>query len=43
LFEERGQTAVHTAADVPVSAYISTSQAYRLFYGVQENTGVFSS
>lgn len=41
VFEERGQTAVHTAADVPVSAYSSTSQAYRLFYGVQENTDVF--
>lgn len=41
LFEERGQTAVHTAADIPVSAYSSTSQAYRQFYGVQENTDVF--
>ena len=41
LLEERGLTAVHTAADVPVSAYSSTSQAYRQFYGVQENTDVF--
>lgn len=41
LLEERGQTAVHTAADLPISAYSSTSQAYRLFYGVQENTDVF--
>jgi alkaline phosphatase len=31
--------AVHTAADIPVSAY--SSKAYRLFYGVQENTDVF--
>ena len=36
-----GPAAVHTAADVPVSAYSSTSRAYRLFYGVQENTDVF--
>jgi alkaline phosphatase len=41
LFENRGMTAVHTAADVPISAYSSTSQAYQLFYGVQENTDVF--
>lgn len=34
--------AVHTAADIPVSAYSSKgSKAYRLFYGVQENTDVF--
>jgi len=41
VYEDKGQTAVHTAADVPISAYSSTSQAYRLFYGVQENTDVF--
>jgi len=34
--------AVHTAADIPISAYSSKgSKAYRLFYGVQENTDVF--
>lgn len=36
----KGQ-AVHTATDVPISAYSSTSQAYRQFYGVQENTDIF--
>ena len=41
VYEERGQTAVHTAADVPISAYSGMSQAYRVFYGVQENTDVF--
>src|SRR5262249_26019189 len=41
VYEDKGQTAVHTAADVPISAYSSTSQVYRLFYGVQENTDVF--
>jgi alkaline phosphatase len=41
LYETRGQTAVHTATDVPISAYSSTSQAYQLFYGVQENTDIF--
>lgn len=40
LHEER-LTAVHTAADVPISAYSSTGQGYRQFYGVQENTEVF--
>jgi hypothetical protein len=34
--------AVHTAADIPISAYSSkNSKAFRLFYGVQENTDVF--
>lgn len=33
--------AVHTAADIPISAYSSGSKAFRLFYGVQENTDVF--
>lgn len=41
VYEERGQSAVHTAADVPISAYSSTSRAYQLFYGVQENTDIF--
>jgi alkaline phosphatase len=36
----KGQ-AVHTAADIPISAYSSSSRAYELFYGVQENTDVF--
>lgn len=36
----RGQ-AVHTASDIPVSAYSSGSNAYQQFYGVQENTDVF--
>lgn len=33
--------AVHTAADIPISAYSSGGNAYQLFYGVQENTEVF--
>jgi len=33
--------AVHTAADIPLSAYSSGSSAYQLFSGVQENTDVF--
>jgi len=34
--------AVHTAADIPISAYSSrNSRAYQLFYGVQENTDIF--
>jgi len=34
--------AVHTAADIPISAYSSKgSKAYRLFFGVQQNTDVF--
>ena len=41
VYDQRGQTAVHTATDVPISAYSSTSQAYQLFYGVQENTDIF--
>jgi alkaline phosphatase len=41
VYEQRGQTAVHTATDVPVSAYSSTTRAYQLFYGVQENTDIF--
>jgi len=42
----RGQAAgrsqaVHTASDIPISAYSSGSPAYQQFYGVQENTDVF--
>jgi alkaline phosphatase len=33
--------AVHTAADIPISAYSSSSKAYQLFTGVQQNTDVF--
>lgn len=33
--------AVHTAADIPISAYSRGSHAFRLFYGVQENTDIF--
>ena len=33
--------AVHTATDVPISAYSSGSKAYELFVGVQQNTDVF--
>ena len=33
--------AVHTAADIPISAYSSGGKAYQLFYGTQENTDVF--
>jgi hypothetical protein len=34
--------AVHTAADIPISAYSSRgSNAFRLFSGVQQNTDVF--
>lgn len=33
--------AVHTATDIPISAYSSDSRAYQLFYGVQQNTDVF--
>jgi alkaline phosphatase len=33
--------AVHTAGDIPISAYSSGGNAYQLFYGVQENTEVF--
>ena len=36
----RGQ-AVHTASDIPISAYSSGSKAYELFFGVQQNTDVF--
>jgi alkaline phosphatase len=41
VHERSSPTAVHTATDVPVSAYSSSSQAYKLFYGVQENTDIF--
>jgi alkaline phosphatase len=42
----RGQAAgvsnaVHTASDIPISAYSSGSQAWRKFVGVQRNTDVF--
>jgi alkaline phosphatase len=42
----RGQAAgvsnaVHTASDIPLSAYSSGSQAWRKFVGVQRNTDVF--
>lgn len=45
-FYIRGQAvgrtqAVHTASDIPVSAYSSSGNAYQQFYGVQENTDVF--
>src|SRR5262249_51920353 len=30
--------AVHTAGDIPISAYSSGGKAYQLFFGVQENT-----
>ena len=33
--------AVHTAADIPISAYSTGGKAFQLFYGVQENTDVF--
>lgn len=33
--------AVHTASDVPITAYSSGGNYYQLFYGVQENTNVF--
>jgi hypothetical protein len=45
-FYIRGQAAgksqaVHTASDIPISAYSSSSNAYQRFYGVQQNTDVF--
>jgi len=45
-FYIRGQAAgrdqaVHTATDIPISAYSSSSRAFELFVGVQENTDVF--
>lgn len=33
--------AVHTAADIPISAYSSGNNSFQQFYGVQENTDVF--
>jgi len=33
--------AVHTAADIPISAYSTGGKAFQLFYGVQENTDIF--
>src|SRR5262249_40832602 len=33
--------AVHTAGDIPISAYSSGGKAHQLFSGVQENTEVF--
>jgi alkaline phosphatase len=33
--------AVHTATDIPISAYSSSSRAFEQFIGVQENTDVF--
>ena len=36
-----GDQAVHTAADIPVSAYSSGTQAWRRFVGSQANTDVF--
>jgi alkaline phosphatase len=33
--------AVHTASDIPISAYSSSSRAYELFFGIQQNTDVF--
>jgi alkaline phosphatase len=45
-FYLRGQAvgrtqAVHTAADIPVSAYSTNDHAHRQFVGVQKNTDVF--
>jgi alkaline phosphatase len=45
-FYLRGQAvgraqAVHTAADIPVSAYAATRSVHRQFVGVQRNTDVF--
>ncbi|HKX30128.1 MAG TPA: alkaline phosphatase [Blastocatellia bacterium] len=45
-FYLRGQAvgrdqAVHTAADIPISAYSSDRKAFQLFYGLQQNTDVF--
>jgi len=36
-----GGQAVHTAADIPISAYSSGSDAWREFVGIQTNTDVF--
>lgn len=36
-----GDQAVHTASDIPVSAYSSSSRAFEQFIGVQQNTDVF--
>ena len=33
--------AVHTASDIPISAYSTGGKAFQLFYGVQENTDIF--
>ncbi|HZF38018.1 MAG TPA: alkaline phosphatase [Blastocatellia bacterium] len=33
--------AVHTASDIPISAYSTGGKAFELFYGVQENTDIF--
>jgi hypothetical protein len=32
---------VHTASDIPISAYSSSSRSYQLFFGLQQNTDVF--
>ena len=36
-----GDQAVHTATDIPISAYSSGSRAFEQFIGVQQNTDVF--
>jgi alkaline phosphatase len=36
-----GDQAVHTAADIPVSAYSTGSSAWRRFVGSQANTDIF--
>jgi alkaline phosphatase len=36
-----GDQAVHTATDIPVSAYSSGNQAWRRFVGSQANTDIF--
>jgi alkaline phosphatase len=36
-----GDQAVHTASDIPISAYSTGSDAWRKFVGVQRNTDVF--
>src|SRR6266404_1279008 len=35
------EQAVHTASDIPISAYSSGSRSYEHFFGMQQNTDVF--
>jgi alkaline phosphatase len=39
--EAPGPQAVHTATDIPLSAFSSGSEAWRDFVGVMDNTDVF--